>query len=235
MPCTPQLNTSIRSIHDKAGDAIAIATVAGEPWRVTIGRGQDAAAAGMRALDEVDRAGGLVSATLLQARTPQPGESYLDYLLWHDLLGYGFSFSELVDGDRRRMAPPRTLWQNMIPTLALACLLRQRMVDRGAVGLLVNAAYRPKSGGRRHRWNTALDLDLLSRDRHLGGAYLEELAKLYGEHREALRMGAGSYHPARTHWTNRAHIDAGTGDPRPNTWQISGGEYVTPGAIEVML
>lgn len=231
MPCRQQLNTTVRTVYDKAGDTIAIATIAGEPWRVTIGRGVDGAAAGSAALDAMDAAEGLVSPTLLKARTPAPGESYADYLLWYDLLGYGFAYQELVDGDRRRMEPPRRLWQNMIPTLALACLLRQRMVDRGAVGLRVNAAHRPKSGGRRHRWNTALDLDLLSKDRRLGGAYLEELAKLYGEHRAALRMGAGSYHPEGTRWTNRAHIDAGTDEPRPNSWQISGGEYVTPGAL----
>lgn len=225
---------AVRTSAERDGSYVGVATMSGAPWRVSIAYGETEGGAASGAFDALEGAEGLVSPSLLRARLPLPGESYRDYLLWYDLLGFGFAYGELVDGDRRRREPPRTLWQNMVPTLALAHLLRQRMVTRGARGLRVNAAYRPKSGGRRHRWNTALDLDLLPGDRRHGPALLEELARVYREHADALAVGAGSYHPKGSRWTNRAHLDTGTGGPRPNTWQISGGQYVTPGALETM-
>lgn len=229
-------SAAVRTSVEKDGGFYAVATVPGAPWRLTVARADAEDVAGDLALGAMGLAAshGVVSETLLRARAPKPGETYHAYLLDHDLLGYGFALGELVKQDRheRFEPPPRTLWQNMIPTLACAYLLRQRMVERGAAGLRVAAAYRPKSKRRssRHKINAALDLDLLGCDKHLGGAYLQEGARLWATHQH-LRMGAGSYAPRGALWTQRLHLDTGSGDPRPNTWQIHGDRYLGPGKL----
>lgn len=227
-------SAAVRTSNAKDGGYYAVATVAGAPWRTAVAWHDSESIAGDLALGAMAESAinGTVSASLLRARSPRPGESYSDYLLDHDLLGYGFSFGELVRPSPRHREPPRTLWQNMVPTLAAAYLLRCRMVDRGSAGLRVNAAYRPSGGSRmsRHKVNAALDLDLLPSDVHLGGALLQEGARLWATHQH-LRMGAGSYAPKGARWTQRLHIDTGTDKPRPNTWQIHGDRYLGPGAL----
>lgn len=67
----------------------------------------------------------------------------------------------------------------MVPTLALAIELRERMVAAGARGLEVHAAYRPEGGApdSQHKHNAALDLDLLPGDDRLMRTYVEVAAQ----------------------------------------------------------
>lgn len=49
------------------------------------------------------------------------------------------------------MLPPPKIWHRMVPTLALAHQLRQRVINLGGAGLVVAAAYRP-AGGEGYRF-----------------------------------------------------------------------------------
>lgn len=149
---------------------------------------------------------------------PGERETYEGYLDSFGLLGRGFVLRELVrDGSERKVHPPHSMWAAMVPTLALAHLLRDRMRQLGARGLAVHAAYRPIGGeaNSRHKHNAALDLDLLPGDGHLAGAFARTAAVLWREHEE-LRVGIGTYAPDRKLWTNRVHFDAGW---RHRCWQ----------------
>ena len=166
----------------------------------------------------------------IAARHPSEGESYLSYLSSFGLLGHGFELGELVRSGPRHMPPPMRLWRNMPATLALANELRRRMVEVGARGLTVAAAYRPAGGAAdsRHKHNQALDLDLLPGDGHLQDEYVQVAAGLWREH-EHLRMGAGTYAPDGARWSRRIHIDAGY---RYRTWQgLPGGGWSARPAI----
>ena len=226
--------------------AVARASLVGAPWTSSIARAptEDVARARAEAaLAEVTRRGRGVSSTLLRPRRPADGESLAEYLRWHGLLDHGFAIGELVVdyGDPRRAVPPRPYWQNILPTLAAALLLRSWIVGEGARGLVVRAAYRREGGVRRSRHATfaALDLDLVAADSHLGDRYLKAGARLAKTLDADLRLGVGSYHPPGTWWTRRLHLDAGTLGPRPGVWQIHGGSgpqpnYVEPPALELL-
>ena len=229
-----------------ADGAVARASLVGAPWTSSIARAptEDAAMARAEAaLAEVVRRGRGVSSTLLRARRPAEGESLAEYLRWHGLLDHGFAIGELVvAGDHRRGMAPRPYWQNILPTLAAALLLRSWIVAEGARGLVVRAAYRREGGVRRSRHSTfaALDLDLVAADAGYGDRYLKAGARLAKTLDADLRLGVGSYHPPGTWWTRRLHLDAGTLGPRPGVWQIHGGtgpnpNYVEPPALEQLL
>lgn len=219
-------------VHQEPDGWVAVALRDGLGEAIGRGASEDEAAA--RALD----AGGLaysrghVSATLGRPRRPRAGETHRDYLEWLGLLGHGYEHAELVRrGSPRHLDPPRQLWSAGVVTLRLAIDLRQRMIGAGARGLLVHAAYRTAGGATdsRHKANAALDLDLMRGDADLGPDLLRAGAAIYagGAH---LAVGVGSYHPPRSTWTRRIHLDACTRTVR-TTWQISGGDYVRPPAI----
>ena len=101
-------------------------------------------------------------------------------------LGRGFSYGEIVKpGSTRHAMPPEYMWRRLLPTLGLANELRARMQARRTIaGLRVNAAYRPRGGAAnsQHKFNRALDLDLLPGDAKTPGmqtAYYEEAVKLW--------------------------------------------------------
>lgn len=128
------------------------------------------------------------------------------------------------------MPPPMRLWRNMPATLALAIELRRRMIATGARGLVVAAAHRPQGGAldSRHKFNAALDLDLLPGDERLGDEYARVAAELWREH-DHLRTGAGSYAPDGARWSRRIHLDTGW---RHRTWQgLPGGGWSARPAI----
>ena len=163
---------------------------------------------------------------------------YERYLEGHGLLGHGFVFRELArlrrapsaDGPRSEstshMMPPPSCWHRMVPTLALAQVLRDRMVAEGATGLRIAAAYRPAGGEDRslHKVNAALDLDLLPADLGLDRVFARVAAELWREHRH-LKAGIGTYAPAlkggttAALWTRRVHLDTGY---RFRAWQGTG-------------
>ena len=174
-----------------------------------------------------------VSATLLRAPLASPAIGYDAYLDLFGLLGGGFVFSELVRPDERRLMPPVTKYPAMVPTLALAFLMREEMLARGAHGLEVRAAYRLEGGApaSRHIRNAALDLDLIEGD-DLGREYLRCAASIFRRHAH-LKLGIGSYHPAGTRWTRRVHIDTGT-RWRRTCWQYSGQTHVRRPAIAAL-
>jgi len=179
---------------------------------------------------------GTVSRSFLWPRAASERESYDDFLRWHGLLGpaQGFGVTELVrPGSRRHVAPPRKMWQAMVPTLAAAVELRRRVVSAGGRGLIVAAAYRPEGGAAdsRHKHNAALDLDLFAEDRRLAAAYLRIAARFFAELAAPLNLGMGTYHPEPAAWTRRVHLDAGTRDHDGACWQIHDGGYITPPAL----
>lgn len=149
---------------------------------------------------------------------PRGEASYEIYLDSFGLLGHGFVFRELVrDGNERKVHPPFSMWSAMVPTLALAHVLRDRMRQLGARGLAVAAAYRPAGGedDSRHKHNAALDLDLLPGDARFSHQFARVAAELWRE-REGLRVGLGTYAPDGKLWTNRVHLDVGW---RHRCWQ----------------
>lgn len=146
---------------------------------------------------------------------------YERYLDGHGLLGKGFSFSELVKLDSpRHVLPPPELWHRMVPTLALAHVVREEIKARGARGLRIAAAFRPVGGedDSVHKANGALDLDLLPSDGLLAHEFAQVVADVWARH-GLLKMGAGTYAPSGQLWTNRAHIDTGF---RYRSWQGTG-------------
>lgn len=164
---------------------------------------------------------GHVSADLLRAREPENDERYVDYLDSFGLIGRGFVYDELVrHSSHRHTDPPRSLWLRLVPTLALAQQLRLRMLGHGARGLLVAAVYRPIGGeaDSLHKFNAAIDLDLLPGDNRLADEFAREAAELWRQHQH-LRAGLGTYAPERRLWTNRVHLDTGY---RFRCWQGTG-------------
>lgn len=152
-------------------------------------------------------------AFLQNARSPDELETYSDYLHSFGLFaGTGFVFREVVRDDTRHAAPPRWMWPRMVPTMALAVDLRERVVCAGATGLVVRAAYRPAGGeaDSQHKHNAALDLDLLASDLarqpFLAYEFSAIAAVLWREHRD-LRAGLGTYAPDGEIWTRRVHLD----------------------------
>lgn len=174
-----------------------------------------------------------VSATLLRAHAPSPASSYDAYLDLYGLLGGGFGFRELVRPDDRHLMPPVQKYAAMVPTLAVAHLVREEMIAAGASGLVVRAAYRLEGGAKssRHIRNAALDLDLMDGE-SLGGEFLRCGASIYRRH-VALKIGVGSYHPAGTRFTRRLHVDAGA-RWRRTCWQYSWDTRVSQPAIAVL-
>lgn len=151
---------------------------------------------------------------------------YERYLDSHGLLGKGFVFAELVQArSPRHEVPPAHLWHRMVPTLALAHVIREEMRERGARGLRIAAAYRPVGGedDSVHKVNGALDLDLLPGDGLLAHKFAEVVAAVWARHR-SLKMGAGTYAPNGQLWTNRAHIDTGF---HHRCWQGTGRDTTT--------
>lgn len=162
---------------------------------------------------------------------------YQAFLEELQLLGHGFSYGELVrpryrDLRGRFRPPPSHFWDRMVPTLAAANDLRRVLCNPEAddpplKGLRVAAAYRPSGGASRsqHKFNAALDLDLVRGDaRHARRFYIEAV-RLWCEYGRALKMGLGLYCSSRARSGLRVHIDTGY---RCRTWQISGGKSLRP-------
>lgn len=126
------------------------------------------------------------------------------------------------------------MWKNILAPLALAHLLRERMKAAGAGGLVVAAAYRPRSRRKssKHKLNAALDLDLLAADHELAEHYLIAGASIWAAHKH-LKVGIGSYHPKATRRTRRLHVDAGVRWTR-TAWQYSGDLVIKPPALAVL-
>ncbi len=149
-------------------------------------------------------------------------------------LGRGFALGELVrPGSRRHRLPPRPFLGNMLPTLAVANTLRRAVLSRDVdahapivgpigTGLAVAAAYRPEGGSRRsrHKWNQALDLDLIGAglDSELGMRRYYRAAVLvwYTAAASGLRVGLGLYCNRDRCAGRRVHLDVGY---RTRTWQ----------------
>lgn len=158
-------------------------------------------------------------------RRPSADETYASYLdSFHLFDGTGFVYRELVRGGPRHRCPPRELWPRMVPTLMLACQLRERMLCHGATGLAVRAAFRPAGGesDSQHKVNAALDLDLLAadleRDAGLTAVYARTAAALWKERRH-LKVGLGTYAAEGHDTTRRVHLDTGL---RHRCWQGTG-------------
>lgn len=146
---------------------------------------------------------------------------YERYLDGHGLLNRGFAFGEIVQArSPRHEVPPAHLWHRMVPTLALAQIVRDEMRERGARGLRIAAAFRPVGGEEDsvHKINGALDLDLLPGDGLLAHEFAQVVADVWARH-EQLLMGAGTYAPNGQLWTNRVHVDTGF---RHRCWQGTG-------------
>lgn len=136
-------------------------------------------------------------------------------------LGRGFSYGEIVAGSRTHALPPPYMRPRLVPTLALANRLRAAMLARGARGLRIQAAYRPKGGAAlsMHKFNRALDLDLLEADDipEMRLAYYEEGVRLWiAACSEGLEVGLGLYCPRDVCAGRRIHLDVGY---RTRTWQ----------------
>lgn len=179
---------------------------------------------------------------LLENGVPDPTatESYELYLVRQNLLGHGFSFSEIYGGKlsiRKRM-PPRKLWPRMAMTLAAANDFRALCrFSEAAQGLKVVATYRPLGGASnsQHKHNSAIDLDRIGGED--GRAYFRAAVEFWCEVGAKLNMGLGLYT-----WSSksvsgiRVHIDTGwrcrswqgirSGFGRP--WTINGKSYGLP-------
>lgn len=176
-------------------------------------------------------------ASILEPRQPTEDESYKDYLAWHMLLGSGFEFTEIVNKNvRQRLHPPRSLWANMIPTLALALLVRADFVAHGGGGLVITDAYRPasKRSSSRHKTNRALDLIPVQHMRTARGhaTLAASSARVWAHVRHDLRAGLGHYGRPGSLATPLVHIDTGT---RMRCWQYYGDRAVTPPSPTVMI
>lgn len=168
---------------------------------------------------------------------------YRELLERAGVIGRGFEYREIVSASPRKQEPPDRLQANIVPALHAAIDLRERMIKIGASGLNIAAAYRPKGGVKlsAHKWNRALDLDLLDGDQALDCTphslaewFLIQAAELFAEYKaRGVDIGIGTYGPAGCLWTRRVHIDIGhsaTTRARPGTWTIHRG-YQAPAVI----
>jgi hypothetical protein len=174
-------------------------------------------------------------------RRPQPEKakpmtSYRARLEEAAVLGRGFEYHEIVSIKAlyRKLKPPQKMWDRMVPTLRFAADLRARMLDEGAAGLRVAAAYRPVGGakGSQHKQNRALDLDLLPGNYDLTVVYYE-IAVAIWQHwvGEGHEVGLGLYCPEGAKGGIRVHVDIGY---RTRTWQLWRGKYVKPALATTM-
>lgn len=157
---------------------------------------------------------------------------YRDFLATHG--SPGFSPGEIVDFGPRKELPPVHLRENIKRTLHVANVLRERMINRGARGLLCHAAFRPLGGALRsaHKRNYALDLDLINSDierMHAQGvdlraAYAEESVIMWCEIGAEYDLGLGHYGAEHSQRTLRVHIDT----TKCRSWQHAGSHIVRP-------
>jgi hypothetical protein len=150
----------------------------------------------------------------------------------------GFRPDEIVaesgPAQTRKGMPPTHLWHRIREPLLVANILRERMIDRGASGLMVRAAYRPHGGAARsaHKVNEALDLDLIGHDVtrlaasgvDLRAVYAEESVRMWCEIGENFSIGLGHYGSRGSERTWRVHIDT----TRCRSWQHAGSSIVRP-------
>jgi hypothetical protein len=142
-------------------------------------------------------------------------------------LGPGFSYRELVhEGLQNKQLPPAAMRSRIIRPLQLANELRNRMKSRGARGLLIAAAYRPKGGAAmsQHKFNRALDLDLIPGDYELAQGFVIEAVNMLcvlGAN-ENLRLGI--YGRPGSCASIRVHIDTA---PGARGWQHYGSKVLT--------
>lgn len=148
-------------------------------------------------------------------------------------LAPGFSFRELVnEGLQNKQLPPEKYRTRMIRPLQLANALRLRMKMRGARGLLLHAAYRPKGGSMfsAHKTNCALDLDLIPGDYGLADEFVVEAVTMLCTlgHSENLRIGI--YGRPGSCSSIRIHLDTKTG---ARGWQHYGGRELSLAASDI--
>jgi uncharacterized protein YcbK (DUF882 family) len=160
--------------------------------------------------------------------------TYKERLEAADVLGHGFAYTELVSwkGLHRKRMPPRYMWDRIIPAMQFANALRWHMVAAGARGLNIVAAYRPIGGAKysQHKYNRALDLDLLRGDYHLATEYYRVAAGLYESVlADGFRAGLGFYCGPTATGGIRVHIDVGRS--RSSSWTISGGKQWSPSPL----
>jgi hypothetical protein len=141
-------------------------------------------------------------------------------------LGPGFGFREIVNQTRTHELPPRKMWPAMVRTLQLANELRDRIMKRGARGLLCNAAYRPKGGSlfSAHKKNIALDLDLMPGDYDMATGFVLEAVSMLCTHGATERLRIGVYGRPGSCASIRIHIDTNSG---ARGWQHYGGRELS--------
>lgn len=142
-------------------------------------------------------------------------------------LAPGFTYRELVnDSLQNKRLPPQKYWTRMIRPLQLANELRTRVMSRGARGLLIHAAYRPKGGAlfSKHKVNCALDLDLLPGDYDMADEYVVEAVTMLCTlgHHENLRIGV--YGKPGSCRSIRIHLDTAAG---ARGWQHYGSKVLS--------
>lgn len=148
-----------------------------------------------------------------------------------------FTIDEIVQlvgpAQTRKAMPPQSMWKAIIPTIKIAVTLRNAMLSRGATGLLVRAAYRPRGGAAlsAHKYNAALDLDLKVSDVKREGdelrlAYAEEATRLWCLLGRSHKIGLGLYGGKGSERTWRVHIDT----RGCRSWQHAGSTSVHPPA-----
>lgn len=150
-------------------------------------------------------------------------QEYAELLRPH--LTPGFSFRELVNGTQNHAMPPRAMWSRIIRPLQLANILRVRMiVNHKARGLLLHASFRPKGGAAtsQHKYNRALDLDLLPQDYDKAKAFAAEAVRLFCEFGPTESLGLGLYGRFKSCATIRVHLDVGKHSELDRGWQIVG-------------
>lgn len=151
------------------------------------------------------------------------GEAYA--LLVEPHLAPGFSFRELVwEGSKNRELPPRKHWNNIIGALQAANRIRLRMKERGAHGILLHAAYRPKGGAvfSAHKTNYAVDIDLMAGDYDLAGEFVEEGVRELCSPGSNIRLGI--YGRPGSEKSIRLHVDTKKG---ARGWQHYGGRELS--------
>jgi len=149
----------------------------------------------------------------LNVEAPRENDSFHDYISRH--APGDFAAHELIVMVRSHIitgVPPSKMWPNIIPTIAVAQELRNRMGHP----LIVGNGYRPKAlnkrvgGARRSKHITfqALDLDLPMdrRSRANQELFYASAVEIFLDFGIKLKMGLGLYR----HWRGtRVHIDTG--------------------------